>query len=120
MVEANTNLCAPVFGGARVGVPQGTVTSPAVFNFFVSNQPITADLNTSYADDFTSAPASISVPGSARCLTEHAVNVAGWADDRGLKISLAKSHVTLFTLDSYQFIMDPGVTPGWRTASPLP
>ena len=37
----------------RTGVPQGSVISHCLFNFFVSDYPGTADLQTSYGDDFT-------------------------------------------------------------------
>merc|ERR1711888_73769 len=84
------------FRGTRVGVPQGSVISPILFNFFVSDHPNTADLHTSYADDFTAAASSPSVPETAERLTVHASDVAAWAGERGLKISLAKSHVSLF------------------------
>ena len=87
------------FRGARVGVPQGSVISPVLFNFFVSDHPNTADLHTSYADDFTAAAASPSVPETAGRLTDHAADVTVWAEERGLTISLAKSHVSLFTTD---------------------
>ena len=105
------------FRGVRVGVPQGSVISPVIFNFFVADHPNTADTHTSYADDFTAAAASVSVPETARRLTDHAADVAEWSEARGLSISLAKSTVTLFTSDSRQFRTDPGVTLG---GEPLP
>ena len=108
------------FRGARVGVPQGSVISPALFNFFVSDHPNSADLHTSYADDFTAAAASPSVPETAVRLSNHAADVASWADERGLTISLPKSHVTLFTSDSHQSRLDPGVSLGGGATSPLP
>ena len=100
-----------------MGVPQGSVISPALFNYFVSDHPNTADLHTSYADDFTVAAASTSVPETAERLTGHAADVAAWAEERGLTISVAKSHVTLFTSDTHQFRTDPGVSLGGQ---PLP
>ena len=105
------------FRGARVGVPQGSVISPILFNYFVSDHPNTADCHTSYADDFTAAASSPSVSETAVRLTNHAADVASWADERGLTISLPKSHVTLFTSDSHQSQLDPGVSLG---GEPLP
>ena len=78
---------------ARVGVPQGSI-STVLFNFFVADHPNTADLHTSYTDDFTGAAASPSVLETAGRLTDHATDVPNWTMERGLKISLAKSHVT--------------------------
>ena len=37
----------------HTGVPQGSVLSPSLFNYFVSDCPNVAELMTSYADDFT-------------------------------------------------------------------
>ena len=100
------------YRGARVGVPQGSVISPVLFNYFVSDHPNTADLHSSYADDFTAAAASPNVPETAERLTNHAADVATWAEERGLTISLPKSHVTLFTSDSHQSRLEPAVSLG--------
>merc|ERR1712074_137405 len=105
------------FRGARVGVPQGSVISPVLFNYFVSDYPNTADLHTSYADDFTTAAASPSVLVCAGRLTRHASDAAAWTARKGLTLSLPKSHVTLFTSDSHQSQLDPGVSLG---GEPLP
>ena len=100
----------------RTGVPQGSVISPCLFNFFVSDYPDTADLQTSYADDFTAVTSSPSVPAAAEHLSRHASDVRNWAKAHGLQISLSKSHVTLFTSDTHQSRMDPLVS---LSASPL-
>jgi hypothetical protein len=57
-VRGRTACC--IYGSAksksmilRSGVPQGSVLSLSLFNFFVSDCPTLADILTSYADDFT-------------------------------------------------------------------
>ena len=52
---------------------------------------------TSYADDFTAATSHVKAGVAARALSLHAISAAEWADRKGLKISLNKSGVTLFT-----------------------
>jgi len=44
-------------------------------------------------------------------------DVAEWASNRGLTISVTKSHATLFTSDTHQSRLDPGVT---LAGQPLP
>ena len=97
------------FRGARVGVPQGSVISPVLFNYFVSDYPNTADFHTSYADDFTAATASTSVPECAKRLTRHATDAAAWTGRKGLTLSVPKSFATLFSSDPRQSQLDPGV-----------
>ena len=41
------------FHRAARGVPQGSVISPTLFNYFVSDFPDVAEPSTNYADDFT-------------------------------------------------------------------
>ena len=100
------------FRSIRAGVPQGSVISPSLFNAFVEDYPVSADLHTSYADDFTALTASPRIPEAAERLTRHAGEVNSWAKDHGLQISLPKSNVTLFTSDSHQSNLDPMVSLG--------
>ena len=62
----------------RCGVPQGSVISPCLFNFFVSSYPNTSPLLTSYADDFTAAATSQNLQDAADVLTSHVADVMSW------------------------------------------
>ena len=83
----------------RCGVPQGSVISPCLFNFFVSSYPNTSPLLTSYADDFTAAASSSNPQAAADALAAHAADVVSWVEEKGLLLSAPKSSVTLFTSD---------------------
>ena len=100
---------ASSFVHIRSGVPQGSVISPSLFNFFVSDYPNTAHLVTSYADDFTAAECSPNVELAASRLSAHAGDISHWAAQKHLTIAEDKTHPTLFTSDTHQSRMDPGV-----------
>ena len=63
-----TSACHAV----RAGVPQGSVFSPPLFNFVVSQQHQNCQQYSAYADDFGAAESSTNVRVAASALTDHA------------------------------------------------
>jgi retron-type reverse transcriptase len=92
------------------GVPQGSVISPHLFNFFVSDFPSPAEVNELYADDFSLSESSSDVDALGPLLTHHLSVISKWAKDNKLEISAAKSHVTLFTPHTKEVNRDIVVT----------
>ena len=99
------------------GVPKGSCLSPMLFNAYVSSYPHTADLVTSYADDFTAAASNKDVQEATGVMAEHATHVEAWAVERELQISAQKSTVTLFTPETQQGRLHPLIPLG---GNPLP
>jgi hypothetical protein len=92
------------------GVPQGSVISPILFNFFVSDCPSDIQLLTSYADYFTAASSDSSVPAAAARISNYLSEVHDWATSKDLAIAPAKSQATLFTSDTHQSRTNPEVS----------
>ena len=103
--EGRRSGCRPVLAG----VPQGSVISPALFNYFVSDYPSTAEAS-SYADDFTAMAAARCPHEAGEALTSHMSDVSTWSENKSLTISAPKSHATLFTPDTHQSHLDPAVS----------
>ena len=89
------------------GVPQGAILSPMLFNAYVSTYPHTADLITSYADDFTAAASHKDVKIATDTMAKHAEDVAAWASERELQVSEQKTTITLFTPEFRQGNLEP-------------
>jgi hypothetical protein len=79
------------------GVPQGSVISPQLFNFFVHDFPGHAQLVESHADDFALQESFFDLDELGKKLTSHLEHVVKWAEDNKLSIEPSKCHVTLFT-----------------------
>ena len=89
----------------RLGVPQGAVTSPLLFNFYLCHLPRPPEnsniLIVQYADDisiFITGGNNIKEMGLA--LTNYAKEVTSFLEERGLLISPEKSSVTYFSPDT--------------------
>ena len=98
----------------RSGVPQGSVISPCLFNFFLSDAPISVPMTSSYADDVTIAVSHPEISMDARelspALTRSFLPLVDWATTNGLNIAPEKSTVTLFTPWTKQYNTHPQVT----------
>ena len=81
----------------KMGVPQGSVISPSLWNFFVSSFSSGAEVDESFADDFHAAESAVSPDDIAVALASAASNLSAQAEDIGLSLSAPKSTVTLFT-----------------------
>ena len=91
------------------GVPQGSVLSPHLFNFFISDFPDLAQLNFIYADDIDIAESSPDITTLGPTLTEHLKVISKWASDKKLVIAPEKSFVTVYTPFNREANYNPNV-----------
>ena len=82
----------------KYGIPQGAVTSPKFFNFFVNDiEAPSVETNESLADDFHGATHKVKPAEIAESLSNAAEEFASQVEDHGMFLSAPKSTVTLFT-----------------------
>jgi hypothetical protein len=79
------------------GVPQGSVLSSHIFNFFVRGFPTRADVNEANADNFSLTESAPDLDSLGPKLTKHLPLISEWAEDNNLNIAPKKSHITHFT-----------------------
>ena len=84
----------------RVGVPQGAVTSPILFNFYLHNLPKPPDnvQVIQYADDISIYATGKPIHGLTNAINFYIPSVLAFLEEHELKVSPTKS-VTLFTPD---------------------
>ena len=98
-----------VFRNIHMGVPQGSVLSPALFNFFVSDCPDTLGLMVMFADDLSAAASALDLHSIENVLNKDMVTIAAWAKRKSLTISSEKSQVTFFSPDRKESYVHPQI-----------
>ena len=83
----------------RAGVPQGAVTSPILFNFYIANLPtIPPGIKmVQYADDMSVYVCGNNIKSMSNQITQFAKSLTEFLAERELMVSPEKSTVTLFT-----------------------
>lgn len=90
----------------HLGIPQGSVIYPTIFNFYYSDFPhsVLSGHVSSNADNFTIATSSPFSP-LVHTLNSHLDNIS--TNQKHLAIALSKFHSTLFTSDTCQSSLHP-------------
>ena len=96
--EGATSPCRTL----HAGVPQGSCISPVLFNYYVSYCPQSADITTSFADDFSLLESASSPAELETRLTAALDDIGAWADEAKLTVSSSKTTVTLFTSNPHE------------------
>ena len=95
----------------RTGVPQGAVTSPILFNFYLKNLPKPPDgiHVIQYADDISIYTSGTNINALTRAINSYVPNLLNFLKERELLVSPEKSTVTLFTPDTKEAKIHPQV-----------
>jgi hypothetical protein len=93
----------------HTGLLQGSVISPIIFNFFVSDCPTDASIISAYADDFYFGEADSNLQVIETRLNAVLIKVSEWAKAINLVLAPGKSSVTLFTPEPHQSRYHPQV-----------
>jgi len=95
----------------RAGVPQGAVTSPLLFNFYLTNLPRPPEgiKLIQYADDISIYATGLNINNLAASITEYTKEITAFLSERQLLVSPEKSTVTLFTPDTREVQIHPNV-----------
>ena len=96
----------------RTGVPQGAVSSPILFNFYLSNLPPIPDGITliQYADDISIYIQGTNVDALSEKVNTFMSDMADFLEERNLVVSPEKSTVTWFTPASSEANVLPKIT----------
>ena len=101
-----------VFKGVHRGVPQGAVSSPTLFNLYVSDFPALRSKHQTFADDMNLYASAVDITEAETALSLDLADVSHWAEEVELDISPSKSTVTLFSPSTHEFSYHPQVSLG--------
>jgi hypothetical protein len=95
----------------RAGVPQGAVTSPILFNFYLRHLPRPPKniQVVQYADDISIYATGKPFQNLASAINQYIPKVLEFLEERELQVSPTKSTVTLFTPDTKEFKEQPEI-----------
>ena len=96
----------------RTGVPQGSMLSPFLFNYYIADmpRPTLPVKRVCYTDDITVWATGPKIPQLESMIYNYLREVSIYLKDNSLLISAPKSTVTLFTPDKHQFQIHPDIT----------
>ena len=95
----------------KAGVPQGAVTSPILFNYYLRNlpNPPKGIQVVQYADDISIYATGLDIDALTEAINAYVPKVIDFLSERELTVSPEKSTVTLFTPDTKEYKIHPQV-----------
>lgn len=95
----------------HAGVPQGAVTSPLLFSFYLTKLPLPPDGITiiQYADDISIYTSGTNIELMTNRLNTYLNTLSDFLEERELKVSPEKSTVTLFSPDTKDYKIHPKI-----------
>ena len=95
----------------RTGVPQGAVTSPILFNFYLNQLPTppAGVFLVQYADDISVYSSGTSLQELSSLINAYTKDLVSFLKERELLVSAAKSTVTLFTPNTHEANIHPEI-----------
>jgi hypothetical protein len=103
--------CLSPSHNVRTGVPQGAVTSPLLFNHYLSDMPLpNQGVNiVQYADDISIYSTGTDIPSLTEAINDYSPQLLDFLEERDLIVSPEKSSVTFFTSWTRQAMVKPEV-----------